>query len=326
MRKVLVSGLALAVATAVLVVAGCGSSSSGSSGSSTAQSTADGMTAAQVLAKASKAMDGVKSAHFTATVGVVQAGKSASAASPTLILLHAAGTAGDVKGAAAADVTMTLRAGLDTMAFAVKETDHHTWLGYQGKWYVVPAGKTAAAGSGASFGGPGVGAGSITALAGLGLDPRAWAQSSTVTVEQRAGAKVYHVRTTADTAKIMSDLVKLLTSSAVAGAAAENSSAGMELNLLKQDPALLKSLQKALVSASAQEWIDAGTFRPDQGQLDARFSLASGTTTNGFTIHVVYQLNGFGQAVKVVAPKHALPFKQLSKGLSKLGAAGAAGL
>ena len=320
MRKVFVSGLAAAVATAVLVAAGCGSGPAGSSGA-TAQSTADGMTAAQILAKAGKAMDGVKSAHFTATLGVAQTGTSGNAASPGMLLLHVAGAAGDVKGAPAADVAMKLKAGATAMTLGVKASGHHTWLGYRGKWYVVPKSKTTASGSGASSS-----LGSSAAIAGLGIDPRGWAKSSTVAVDQRAGAKVYHVVTTADTAKIMTDLVKLLTSPAVSKAAAANGSAGMELNLLKQDPALLKSLQKALVSASVQEWVDAGTFRLDQGQLDARFSLAAGTTSGGFTIHVVYQLSGFGQPVKVVAPKHALPFKQLSKGFSKLSPMGAAGL
>ncbi len=317
MRKVLVSGLAVALAAIALIVAGCGSGSAGSSGSATTQSTADGMTAAQVLAKASKAMDGVKSARFTATVTLAQSGKSASAAGVSQMVLHASGAAGSVKGAPAADVKMTLKAGPQAMAFGVKATGHHTWLGSQGKWYVIPASKTKAAGSST---------GSSAAIAGLGIDPQDWAKSSTVTVEQRDGAKVYHVVTAADTAKIMSDLVKLLTSSAVANAAAKNGSAGSELNLLKQDPAVLKSLEKALVSASAQEWVDAATFRLDQGQLDARFSVASATTTSGFSIHVVYGLSGFGAPVKVVAPRHALPFKQLSKGLSALGAASAAGL
>jgi hypothetical protein len=325
MRKVVVTGFAVTVLAAALVVAGCGS---GSSGSSTALSAADGMTAAQILAKADGAMHGVKSARIAATLGVAasSSGSSAGASGPTALLLHVNGAAGDVKGAPAAELTMTLRSGLSTTAFGVKATGHHTWLGYRGTWYLVPASTTGAAGSGASLGSPGVGAGSSAALAGLGIDPQAWAQSSAVTVEQRAGAKVYHVVTTADTARIMSDLVKLLTSSAVAKAAAQNSSAGMELNLLEHDPALLQGLEKALVSASAQEWVDAGTFLVDQGQLDARFRFASGTAATGFTIHVVYQLSGFGQPVKVVAPRHALPFKQLSKGLSALGAAGAAGL
>jgi hypothetical protein len=322
MRKVLVSGFAVAVAAAALIVAGCGSGSSGANGSSTTQSTADGMTAAQVLARASKAMDGVKSARFTAAVTVAQTGKSSSAAGVSQMVLHVSGAAGQVKGAPAADVTMTLKAGLQAMVFGVKATGHHTWLGYKGKWYVIPASKTKAAGSSAGLGG----SGSSAAIAGLGIDPQSWAKSSTVTVGQLGGAKVYHVVTTADTARIMTDLVKLLTSSAVTKAAAKSGSAGSELNLLKQDPALLKSLQKALVSASAQEWIDAGTFRPEQGQLDARFSVASGTTTSGFAFHVTYQLSGFGEPVKVAAPSHALPFKQLSKGLSALGAASATGL
>jgi hypothetical protein len=316
MRKVLVSGLGVALLVAALVIAGCGGS--GTSGSAATQSKADGLTAGQVLAKTGKAMDGVKSARFTASLAVGQTG---STGATSALLLRAAGTAGDVKGAPAADVAMTLKAGLTTMALRVRATGHHAWLGYRGRWYVIPASKARSAGSGAS---PNLG--SSAAIAGLGIDPQAWAKSSTVTVEQRAGTKVYHVVTTADTAKIMGDLVKLLTSSAVARAVATNGSAGAELNLLKQDPALLKALQKALVSASAQEWVDASTFRLDQGQLDARFSFSSGAATNGFTIHVVYQLGDFGAPVRVVAPRHALPFEQLSKGLSALGVAGTAGL
>jgi len=322
MRKVLVTGFAVAV----LTVAGCGSGSSGSNGPSTAPSTAGGMTAAQVLAKAGKAMDGVKSAQFAATVTLGVAGNpggssTTAPASATAIVLHVVGTAGTVKAAPAANVTVSLTAGAKRMSFGIRATGHHAWLGHKGKWYVVPAGKAKAAGSGAS-----ASLGSSASIAGLGIHPQAWAKSSTVTSEQLEGAKVYQVVTTADTARIMSDLVKLLTSSAVAKAAAQNSSAGAELNLLKQDPALLKSLQKAFVSASAQEWIDASTFRLSQGGIDARFSFTSGGVTEGLTLHVLYRLSGFGQPVRVVAPKHALPFKQLSKGLSALGAAGAVGL
>jgi len=320
MRKVFVSGLVVAVATAALVVAGCGSGSSGSNGSSTVQSTADGMTAAQILAKTGEAMHGVKSVRFTAALGVTT-GTTGSSAAQMPVLLHVAGAAGVAGSAPAADVTVAGRVGATRVALYVKAAGHHAWLGYRGKWYAVPTSKTGTAGSGAASS-----LGSRAAIAGLGIDPQSWAKSSTATVEQRSGVKVYHVVTTADTAKIMGDLVKVLTSSAVAKAAAGNGSAGMELNLLKQDPALLKSLQKALASASVQEWIDAATFRLEQGKLDARFNVASGATTSFLTIHVVYGLSGFGQPVKVVAPRHALPFKRLSKGLSALGVAGAAGL
>ena len=51
--------------------------------------------------------------------------------------------------------------------------------------------------------------------ASLGIDPQKWAKSSTVTTEQLNGATVYHVVTTADTAKIMDDLVKALNTPAL---------------------------------------------------------------------------------------------------------------
>ena len=92
--------------------------------------------------------------------------------------------------------------------------------------------------------------------------------------EQLDGAKVYHVVTTADAARVMSDLVKALNNPASQRRRAAARAALGQLQA--RDPAQLKSLEKALASASVQEWIDAATFRVDQGGFDAKLRFGSG--------------------------------------------------
>jgi len=332
MRKLLLSAIGVGLLAAALLLAGCGS---GASSPAAGPTTAGGMTVAQILAKSQRAMGKVSSLSFAgdATFKISSNGTSASA--PMLgqqpIVVHMAGKAGGVAGAAGAaiaaeagtvkavraDVTMTVKTGSQAVGLAFKTVGGHTWANFQGAWYAVPRGKSGSASSSA---------GAVKGATGLGIDPAKWAASSTVTTEQLNGASVYHVVTRAATAKIMGDLVKALSSSAASKAAGGAGNAGAELSLLQHDPALLNGLKKALTSASVEEWIDASSFRLVKGAVDARLRFGNGPSAIGLGVHATLTLGGFNQPVKVVAPAHARPLKQLTDGLSALGVGSGVGL
>ena len=316
MRKLLAMALVAATLAAALVATGCGSSSSASSAT-----TAGGMTAAQILARSQQAMTKVTSAGFTGdvTFKVDATGTSSQAAllGQAPITLHFAGKAGDKKAGNAAVVAATLQAGGQTLAMGFKAVGGRTWLDFQGKWYMVPPGKNPRA--------QGVTANPGKTATSLGIDPRTWAKSSTVTTEQLDGATVYHVATTADTAKIMDDLVKALSNPALAKAAG---SGAATLNRLKGSPQL-KSLEKSLASASAQYWIDAKTFVVLKGEFEAKLQFGSGSTTQGVSglgIDATFTLSGLGEPVKVTPPAHAQPLKKLTNSLSGLTSGAGIGL
>jgi hypothetical protein len=313
MRKALVITVGAALIALAFLAAACGSSSPSASSSTPPATTASGMTAAQILTRSQHAMSKVKSASFAADVTLKMASSGSSAQAALLgqapIALHVAGNAGGAKKASAANVYLTLQVAGQHLVYGVKESDKRVWVQYQGKWYVAPASKTAA-GSSKSTG---------TAKTGLGIDPSSWAASSTVTSEQLNGVKVYHITTTADTAKVMSALIKALNAPGLAKSAGSGAAA---LNQLKSS-GQLKSLEKSLASASVQYWVDASTFLVRKGTIDAKLKFGGATAASGvsgLSVNVSYVLSHFGEPVKVTPPKHALPLKSLTNRLSPLAA------
>ena len=311
MRKALVITLGAALIALALVAAACGSSSPSAS-SSAPPATAGGMTAAQILTRAQHAMSKVSSASFAADVTFKMSSSGSSAQAALLgqapIVLRVAGKAGGAKKTSAADVHLTLQVAGQHMAYGVKESNKRVWVEYQGKWYVAPPSTASAGGSTKS---------SSTSIGSLGIDPADWAASSTVNSEQVNGTTVYHITATADTAKVMSDLIKALNAPGLAKSAGSGASA---LNQLKSSPQL-KSLEKSLASASVQYWIDASTFLVQKGTIDAKLKFGGATSASGVSglgIDIGYSLSHFGEPVKVTPPKHALPLKSLTNGLSPL--------
>ena len=313
MRKALVIILGAALIALASVAAACGSSSPSASSSTAPPATAGGMTAAQILTRAQHAMGKVSSARFAADVTLKMAsnGSSAQAAllGQTPVALHVAGNAGGAGKTPAANLFLTLQVAGQHLTYGVKASDNRVWVQYQGKWYVAPASSTGAASKKSSS----------TSKPGVGIDPAKWAASSTVTVEQLNGAKVYHVTTTANTAKVMSDLIKALNAPGVAGSAG---SAAAALGQLKSS-GQLKSIEKSLASASVQYWIDASTFLVRKGTIDAKLKFGGATAASGVSglgVHIGYALDHFGAPVTVSPPKHALPLKSLTNSLSPLAA------
>jgi hypothetical protein len=313
MRKALVITLGAALLALASLAAACGSSSPSSS-STAPPATACGMTAAQILTRSQHAMSKVSSARFAAevTVKVGANGSSGQAAllGQTPIDLRVLGQVGRDRKTSAANVSLMLQIAGQQLRYGVKESNKHVWVRYQGKWYVAPASKTSAVGSSKSSG---------SAKAGLGIDSASWAASSTVASEQLNGVMVYHVTTTADTAKVMSALIKALNAPGLATSAGSGAAA---LGRLKSS-GQLKSLEKSLASASLQYWVDASTFLVRKGTVDARLKFGGATAASGasgLSVNVSYVLSHFGEPVKVTPPKHALPLKSLTHSLSPLAA------
>ena len=314
MRKALVIILGAALIALASVAAACGSSSPSASSSSTAPpATAGGMTAAQILTRAQHAMGKVSSARFAADVTLKMASNGSSAQAALLgqapVALHVAGNAGGAGKAPAANLFLTLQVAGQHLTYGVKVSDKRVWVQYHGKWYVASASSTGAASKKSS---------SASRL-GVGIDPAKWAASSTVTVVQLNGAKVYHVTTTANTAKVVSDLIKALNVPGVARSAGSGAAALGQLEGSGQ----LKSIEKSLASASVQYWIDASTFLVQKGTIDAKLKFGGATAASGVSglgVHIGYALDHFGAPVTVSPPKHALPLKSLTNSLSPLAA------
>ncbi len=319
MRKALMVVVAALLLATAFAAAGCGASSSGSSKSATA----GGMTAAQIMAKSQKAMAKVSSASFTAdaTIKVSSSGGSAQALGlgQQPLVLHAAGKAGGSGAAEAAAVAMTLKASGQNLALGVRTVHKKVWVQFGGKWYVAPPSKTSSTTKSKTPSTSSASADPAKVLGGLGIDPQNWTKSTTVTAETLNGVAVYHVVTTADTAKLMSDLVKALNAPGLSKAAGSGAAALKQLK--GKDSAQLKTLERSLASASVEFWVDAATFDVRQGKIDATLRFGSGGSTQGVSglgIGVNYTLSGLNKPVKVVAPAHALPLKKLMSGLSLL--------
>ena len=183
------------------------------------------MTVAQILAKSQRAMAKVSSLSFTgdATFKISSNGTSASALllGQQPIAVHLSGKAGGVAGAAGtrrrgrrrqsrrADVTITVKTGSQAVGLGLK-----TAAATRGR---LPG--RLVRGAARQERQRGLERRRHKNAAGLGIDPAKWAASSTVTTEQLDGVSVYHVVTKADTAKITSDVLKALSSSAFSKAA-----------------------------------------------------------------------------------------------------------
>ena len=302
----------LLIALGAAAVAGCGSSSTASSSTSPAATTAT-MSADQIVAQSEAKMKDVKSASFTGDMSLKVSGDPSKMTDPTTKALLSQGVSLHMEGKSqtqptAADVKISLGLAGQTIDLSLLSKGTKSWVEYQGKWYVAPASTASAGGSTKS---------SSTSIGSLGIAPADWAASSTVNSEQVNGTTVYHITATADTAKVMSDLIKALNAPGLAKSAGSGASA---LNQLKSSPQL-KSLEKSLASASVQYWIDASTFLVQKGTIDAKLKFGGATSASGVSglgIDIGYSLSHFGEPVKVTPPKRALPLKSLTNGLSPL--------
>ena len=212
--------LVLVLVLTLLAVAGCGGDTSTSGGSPAATAVAAGVSADQVVKDSEAKMAQLTSASFTADVGLEIQGDPTKMTDPTQkamlsqgLTLHAEGKS--ATDPMAADITMSVGIAGQTLDFGMMAQGDEAWVEYQGKWYAVDAKNAKSLSDQAK-----TGAAPTEQLKSLGLDPSAWGTSyKMVGAEDMAGTQVYHVKATADPAKLAEDLTKAHERSQPAGQA-----------------------------------------------------------------------------------------------------------
>ena len=115
----------------------------------------------------------------------------------------------------AADMQMSVGIAGQTLDFGMMAQGDKAWVEYQGKWYAVDQKNSKSLSDQAK-----TGAAPTEQLKSLGLDPSAWGTSyEMVGTEDMAGTQVYHVKATADPAKLAEDLTKAMNDPEPAGQA-----------------------------------------------------------------------------------------------------------
>ncbi len=191
--------------------AGCGSSNTASSGASAAAAAtvASGVDAAQVVKDSEAKMATVKSAAFTADLGLQVQGDTAKMTDPTAkallsqgVTLHAEGTS--AKDPTAVDMTMSLGIAGQNLDFGMKSAGKKSWLEYQGTWYALDAKNAKALDKQAQ-----TGAAPTEQLKSMGVDPSTWGTTfQMVGTQDLNGVQVYHVKGVADAQKLAQSLTK----------------------------------------------------------------------------------------------------------------------
>ena len=139
-------------------------------------------------------------------------------------------------------------------------------------------------------------------------------KASTVSTEQIDGAATYHVVATVDTARVMADVAKLLSSPSLPRRPARQRPLGLP------GSAELKYLEKSFTSGSAEWWVDASTFALRRGKVDETFKFGSGASTQGvtgFTVGMNYTLSRLNEPVTVVPPVHALAAQEARRAVCR---------
>jgi hypothetical protein len=238
-RKSVLTWLVLVLAFTLLVAAGCGGDTSSSSSAPAATAVAADVSADQIVKDSEAKMAALKSASFTADMGLEVQGDPAKMTDPTQKALLSQGVTLHVEGQSAsapmaADMTMNVGVAGQTLDFGMMAQGDKAWVEYQGKWYVVDAKNSKSLSDQAK-----TGAAPTEQLKSLGLDPSAWGTScEMVGTEDMAGTQVYHVKATADPAKLAADLTKAMN----------------DPNLLDKlgDPSTAKQLEQGLAQNKQQ--------------------------------------------------------------------------
>jgi len=202
--------LLILVALAAVAVAGCGSSTSASSSSApAATNAATTMSADQIVAQSEAKMKDVKSASFTGDMSLKVSGDPSKMTDPTSKAMLSQGISLHMEGKSqnqpvASDMKISLGLGGQTIALSLLSQGTKSWVEYQGKWYAMDAKAAKSLSTQAQ-----TGAAPTEQLKSLGLNPSDWGTSyALVGTEDLAGAKVYHVKATADPQKLADALMK----------------------------------------------------------------------------------------------------------------------
>jgi hypothetical protein len=175
-RKSVSTWLVLGLALTLLAAVGCGGDKSSSSGAPAATAAA-GVSADQVVKDSEAKMAQLKSASFTADMGLEVQGDPNKMTDPTQKALLSQGLTLHVEGKSATDpmaADMKLSAGVagQTLEFGMMAQGDKAWVEYQGKWYAVDKKNSKSLSDQAA-----TGAAPTEQLKSFGLDPSAWGTS-----------------------------------------------------------------------------------------------------------------------------------------------------
>ncbi len=306
--------LVLVLALTLLVAVGCGDKSSSSS-SPRATAAAAGVSADQIVKDSEAKMAQLKSASFSADMGLEVQGDPSKMTDPTQKAMLSQGISLHVEGKSATDPMasdMKMSAGIagQTLNFGMMAQGDKAWVEYQGKWYAVDQKNSKSLSDQAK-----TGAAPTQQLKSLGLDPSAWGTSyEMVGTEDMAGTQVYHVKATADPAKLAEDLTRAMNDPSLLNKLGDPSTAKQLEQGLAQNKKQVEALKKSLKDVNVDYWIgvDDRLMRKAEFSADLATKGQKGMAgVDGMTMKMSMTMADFDQPVTVTPPAKALPFNQL---------------
>ncbi len=279
---------------------------------------AAGLTADEIVTQGEQAMQEITSGSFSLDLSVKLEGDPDKVTDPTAqqlmqspLSLKASGASSD--DPVAADLSMTFAVMGQNIAMEMRAKDDKAWVAYEDQWYKVPAEDSQHATDQLSEG-----ALPTDQLKEMGLDPNDWSLSwELVGTEDLGGTQVYHVKGTADPAKLAASLMKALDDPKLAEALGDD--AAQQLQGTKaQSEKELEQLQTALEEVAVDAWYEVDTFYLRKIDAKAAFDMTSVEDAGGVTamsLAALIELDGFNEPVEVEAPKSAQPLEKLMEAM-----------
>jgi hypothetical protein len=313
-RRTVSTWLVLIVALALLAAAGCGGDKSSSS-SAPAATVAAGVSADQVVKDSEAKMAQLSSASFTADMGLEVQGDPAKMTDPTQQAMLSQGISLHVEGASAtdpmaSDMKMNVSIAGQTLDFGMMAQGDEAWVEYQDKWYAVDQKNSKSLSDQAK-----TGAAPTEQLKSLGLDPSAWGTSyEMVGVEDMAGTQVYHVKATADPAKLAEDLTKAMNDPSLLDKLGDPGTAKQLEQGLAQNKKQVEALKKSLTDVAVDYWIGVDDMLMRKAEFSAGLAPKGQQGMegiDGMSVKMSMTMADFDQPVTVTPPAQALPFDKL---------------
>ena len=314
-RKSVSMWLVPVLAVILLAAAGCGGGQSSSSTAPAATAVAANVSADQVVKDSEAKMAQLKSASFTADMSLEVQGDPNKMTDPTQKALLSQGISLHAEGKSATDPTASdvkMSAGIagQTLEFGMMAQGDKAWVEYQGKWYTIDAKNSKSLNNQAK-----IGAAPTEQLKSLGLDPSAWGTSyQMVGTQDMGGTKVYHVKATADPAKLAADLTKALDDPSLLNKLGDQSTAKQLKQGLAQNKKQVEALKKSLKDVNVEYWIGVDDMLMRKAELSAALATKGQKGMAGvdaMTMKMSMTMADFDQPVTVTPPAKALPFNQL---------------
>ena len=308
--------LLLVLALVLVAVAGCGGSDKAATASSAAATAASGQSADQIVKDSEARMATVKSASFTADLGLQVQGDTAKMTDPTAKALLSQGVTLHAEGKSASDPTavdMTMSLGIagQNLEFGMMSKGPKSWIEYQGAWYALDSKNAKSLDKQAK-----TGAAPTEQLKSMGVDPSTWGTSYQLAgTEELDGVQVYHIKAVADPQKLAESLTKAAEDPSLGSKLGGSSSELGQLSQgLTQNKQQAEELSKSLKNATVDYWIGVD----DQLMYKAQFGASLDTSKvkdaqglSGVTMEGTVTMADFDQPVEVTPPKGAQSFDKL---------------